>query len=291
MSFLAMSGFVSTKSTRGGGSDKQRRILRVLILTLALTMLLMTGTAIASADVDPDSILYPVKRSLEDMHISVTTDPLKKAMIETSHADARLDELESMIDKGKYVYVQDLIISHEEHFSIAGDYIEAALTDGKDVSDVIARLVAMDERKNIILIRYADVMPVELQTAVADARQSSAYRNQDDTGGTGSTVPGHDPGSVDYGAAVVADPGNASGGNSTLPPSIAIVPDGTNNDTGNGNSGSDGHDNSGGGNDDNSGGGNDDNSGGGGGGDDDNSGGGNDNHENSQGQNHNADQQ
>ncbi|KPU42861.1 hypothetical protein OXPF_36290 [Oxobacter pfennigii] len=73
-----------------------------------------SGTLKAAAGITPDSMIYPVERAAEDIHLALISDLVKEAQLLTGIAGERLAEAQVMIEKG----------NAEKAEQVTKDYIE-----------------------------------------------------------------------------------------------------------------------------------------------------------------------
>lgn len=89
---------------RGRFAGRSRPIpLRSLATALLLVTLLLAGvrgTAYAADRARPGDPLYPLDRSLETLQLHLTRDPQRRAALQLSYAEERLDEAESLFASG-----------------------------------------------------------------------------------------------------------------------------------------------------------------------------------------------
>jgi hypothetical protein len=131
----------------------------------------------AATDAEPDSIFYPVKRAMEEAKTLMTVGALEKAELETRHARARLNEISDMLKAGKPGYVTGLLDTHDRHIDAARRHIAEAAEEGADIMDAEAMLAAVENRHDIMLVKYAEESPKEVLAAVAAAHRNVDYRN------------------------------------------------------------------------------------------------------------------
>jgi len=78
---------------------RPRRRLIVTLLAAAISVLLLTGSAVAaSAGALPGQLLYPVKRAVEKIDLSLHGDAASKARLHLQFAQRRLDELSTLLE-------------------------------------------------------------------------------------------------------------------------------------------------------------------------------------------------
>ncbi len=169
-----------------------RLMLKPVLLGAMLTALLFGGTAMAASGAEPDSFLYPVKLSLEDLRTVIAFQPLDQARVEAGHADARLDEIMIMVDEDKADYVPGLFEAYNEEIGEADADMLAAAAAGKDTADVEEMLADVRDRHDRILLAIEDDVPDDVRAAIADDIEEAADR---DSGATGN--PAGDEGAAD----------------------------------------------------------------------------------------------
>lgn len=146
----------------------RRLLLRPVFAGTVLVLLLFGGTAMAAAGAQPDSQLYPVKLFLEDIRTAIAIQDLDQARVEVGHADARLDELESMLGKGKPEYVPALLVDFDGDIGSAIRDVDDAETGGKDTAGVRTRIADVQSRHDRIVLAIEDDIPEDIRTEIED---------------------------------------------------------------------------------------------------------------------------
>ena len=78
---------------------RSRRRLIVTLLAAAISVLLLTGSAVAaSAGALPGQLLYPVKRAVEKIDLALHGDAASQARLHLQFAQRRLDELSTLLE-------------------------------------------------------------------------------------------------------------------------------------------------------------------------------------------------
>ncbi len=188
------------KSTPG------RRLMRPLALAAGLMMLLSAGTALAASGAAPDSILYPLKQRLEGAGTALAYQSVDRAKAEIGHADARLDELDSMAGMGKTEYIAGLLAHYDVHINNAVNYRNIAAGDGEDTAEVEGMLLSSRLRHDQIVESLLE--SGDLPEDAAKALQESM--NDGDSGG-GKVCPDPDGGDL-AGNEGGSESGNPRGG-------------------------------------------------------------------------------
>ncbi|MCB8944453.1 MAG: hypothetical protein H6658_11955 [Ardenticatenaceae bacterium] len=122
---LRLKEWIVTQLTQLSGrtvAPKEAKRMNTYLLRGALTMILLVGTAggtaVLSADSLPDSILYPVKLTVEDTRLALVSDPVDEANLNLALAETRLQEIEAMSLAGKDLD-ETVLIRFENHFDQA----------------------------------------------------------------------------------------------------------------------------------------------------------------------------
>ena len=88
------------------------RLAAALIIALAI-LISGTGLYIASAQALPGDTLYPVKRAAEGLRISLAPSSDQKLALSLSYSQRRLDEIRSLLDRGRRSQVRFVGILNE----------------------------------------------------------------------------------------------------------------------------------------------------------------------------------
>ncbi len=152
-----------------GRSSARRRVLRPLALASGAFLLLFAGTAMAANGAGPDSMLYPLKQKLEEARTDFAWGNQSQARIENGHANARLDELQSMVDANKPEYIPELLGSYESSINAASAYAAAAAADGEDVTEINGMIEATRTRHAEMAAAMANKVPPEDAKALRDS--------------------------------------------------------------------------------------------------------------------------
>lgn len=184
----ARAGAGAVTSVNGSRSGRRsffpfpRLILRPVALATALMVLLSGGTAMAASGAEPDSFLYPVKRTMEDIRTVVAFQDLDQAWVEAGHADARLDEIEAVVEKDRPEYVPDLLDSYAENYESAIGDVEAAAADGEDTATVLTMIAEVQSRHDRIILAIEDDIPDDVRAEIEVEIKAAADREADADG-------------------------------------------------------------------------------------------------------------
>ncbi|MDO8736554.1 MAG: DUF5667 domain-containing protein [Thermoleophilia bacterium] len=138
----------SLKASRKSGI---RLRMRPLALTTGLFLLIFAGTALAAGSAEPDNFLYPVKQQMESARTTLAMQDHDQARAEAGHANARLDELQVMMDRGKGEYSGSLLADYEAHINDASAHAAAAAAAGEDTTEVNAVITSVRERHDAMV--------------------------------------------------------------------------------------------------------------------------------------------
>lgn len=174
-------------------SSSRLAMLRPLALATGLFLLLFAGSAVASSGSGPDSRLYPLKQRLESAHTTLAMQHLDQARVENSHANARLDELQKMLDNKRQEYIPDLLAHYDKNISDATAHAQSAAADGKDTAEIDALIQLTSLRHEEMLRKISDafvedeatqqpVRPEETETGAAQPSVIEPVETIDDPG-------------------------------------------------------------------------------------------------------------
>ncbi|MBK5226043.1 MAG: hypothetical protein JJD96_05665 [Thermoleophilia bacterium] len=199
-------------------------LLRPLVLAAGLFVLLFAGTAVASSEAGPDSRLYPLKQRLELAHTTLAMQNLDQARAENSHANARLDELQKMLDNNRQEYVSDLLACYDKSISDATAHARSAAADGEDTAEIDALIQSTRLRHEEMLRKIsaasvageAGPQPVTQDETGANSgsAQPAAVEPIESTDGTGAPVEDAAHAGSESGGDGTPDSGGHDGGSS-----------------------------------------------------------------------------
>lgn len=214
---LTAASKLTEDTVRGGGKGSSHYLLRVTAISLAVAIFLSAGVAIASAEAGPDSYLYPVKRALEDLKTSLASDPVTEAWLNAGHASARLDEMDDIMRAGRPEYAASLLASYDEHMRNAYRCIDEASARNENTVDLEAKLRAIDDQRDILIIKHSAQLKEHVPETVETAFRNSEFRRdgKDDEPGLDDKGDGFQGGaSRSADAGVAANNGQAGNNNS-----------------------------------------------------------------------------
>jgi hypothetical protein len=151
-----------------------RPVLALLSLALALIILSSSiGVASVSANVLPGDILYPVKRSIEELQLFFTIQPAKDAELLLAFTAERVQEIEDLL---KLDPTQDLNSAIQEYDGMLSRLLETAQEDDiiedPDVLDLINGGISHHEE---VLQSVLEQAPASAQEGLENAIERSSH--------------------------------------------------------------------------------------------------------------------
>ncbi len=165
----------------------QPRWAMALAVFLAL-LLAGGGTAMAAENSMPDSLLYPVKLTTEQVRLTLTRSDIGKAELCATLADRRVAEIAYLVNKGKHRQVEQIAQRLDKHLTMITS-LSLAEKAGSEVLSVPAPAPpqpqaeregkgahAMADRRTRLRVRlgqYANDHPAKLQALLDRAPESA----------------------------------------------------------------------------------------------------------------------
>ncbi|MHB9112889.1 MAG: DUF5667 domain-containing protein [Thermoleophilia bacterium] len=168
-------------------------MLRPVAIAAAFMVFLFAGTAVAATMAEPDSALYPLKQQMEEVRTVLAMHKFDKARVENDHANARLDEIATMVAKNKAEYLPDLLERYNSHMDTAMTLIGEIAQENGDTVQLEALLRATQYRHDYLLLGLIDQIPEEVEDPALDALRQSGQVFETGAPGTlpgAGTVPG-----------------------------------------------------------------------------------------------------
>lgn len=152
-----------------------------LTLQIALVALLMivlvistSGIALASQSAIPGNTLYPVKISIENAELALTSSPIGDARLHIEFAQRRLAEVQSLVLEGKYEYIAQTVTNFEYQVSEAVRYIKTA--GDQDSFEAMALATSLQETlagQAKLMAILTGIVPAEAKIEMERALQIS----------------------------------------------------------------------------------------------------------------------
>lgn len=121
----------------------------------------------------PDSPFYFLKTWWEGIQELLTTNPVSKADLYLKLANKRMVEAEKLMEKGKVDLAKKLINQYQERIEKAIQKTEQAKGEGKDVSEIVAKLTANSVRQQEVLAKVYDKVPEQAKDTILNAMEES----------------------------------------------------------------------------------------------------------------------
>ncbi|MCU0489467.1 MAG: DUF5667 domain-containing protein [Anaerolineales bacterium] len=191
-------------------TQKKQSNIRLIVVILAAVVILAGAigvTRAAAQSAIPGDALYPVKTGLEQTRLSLASDAGVRAEMKMEFAEKRLDEIQKLIQEGRYQEVNAAVLAFESE--INGAILELGTLAEIDPT----RAAAIAKVITSALTRYAQALSA-LAASAPDSVRSEVARALDTTqvaGGLPLVPPASN--SNDNSADGVDDNGNANTNN------------------------------------------------------------------------------
>ncbi|MFC1626708.1 DUF5667 domain-containing protein [Patescibacteria group bacterium] len=159
------------------------RFFTTQFIAIALIVIMILGSAgrsfVFAADISkPGELLYPVKRVIEEIHIVIEFDSLKKAQLHMKYADRRVGELQEAIDTGvDDTIIESIIVDYENHIYLAKQKVPKGIGH-----DDLALFVDNSIKKNILVLqRVHEKVPEVAKPAIERAIESTSSSQKKNT--------------------------------------------------------------------------------------------------------------
>lgn len=187
------------------GRKRSRRRLAVTLLAAAVTVVLLAGSAVAaSAGALPGQLLYPVKRAVEKIDLTLHRDPASRARLHLQFAERRLDELSTLLElrrSGQNVDIGAAMSAYQAEISA----VQAAVDDASPSAQLEALLGHVQDE----LAGHVAVLE-QLRDNVVPSQARDAIQNAIDRAETART-------NVMHGRSGGGKPSGTPGGSSSTP--------------------------------------------------------------------------
>lgn len=158
-----------------------KKILAVAVIMLMTIMPVKAyaadGTTVASttdetsaisseAGITPDSVLYPLDKLVENVQLSLTSDPVDKAALLDADATERLGESEVMVDEDKTELGAQTLDAYQQTLDKASDEVDQAIQSGEDVTAVVNQLSDSVDSNAEVVENVESQLPADQQDAI-----------------------------------------------------------------------------------------------------------------------------
>lgn len=117
---------VKVRASRHPVPTSNGRWIFALLLGLVVAFVAGIALALAAQLAEPDSVLFPIKKTSERLLLAVTRDPVARASIETQLANQRYRDAEAMAAKNKSDLAVDQMRTYYDDLRAAGETLAAA---------------------------------------------------------------------------------------------------------------------------------------------------------------------
>lgn len=155
--------------------NNQKGIIPLVVVAIvALIGLGSAGTVLASQNSLPGDTLYPVKSAVQSLQVAFAFSSDSKASEHLAIAEETLNELTALQDKGASADTLQLAAQKiSENDSEAQDEVDQAKSDGKDITELIAKLQSNLDRQQSILQSVLNKAPEQAKASIQSALEHS----------------------------------------------------------------------------------------------------------------------
>ncbi len=147
-------------------------------LALLMVGVLATSVVTASARALPNDLLYPAKRTIEQVRLAFASDHLRNGDLRLAFAAERLHEVERLIDMGRGADAAAAIEEFSVHIQSAVSIVQTS-SDTPERAALLARVAELLRSSDAALSNVQDRLPESAQAAVTRARALLAERRND----------------------------------------------------------------------------------------------------------------
>lgn len=141
------------------------------IAILAVFVFLGASTVVASAQSLPNDVLYPVKRAIEQVRLTLAPDDVSSSLLHLSFATERLDEVERLIELDRGTETAEALEDFVNQIQAAA-LTTTAIHDAEQHAAVMTHLNASLETSESILAQTQVRLPQSAQAAVKRAQNA-----------------------------------------------------------------------------------------------------------------------
>ena len=149
----------------------------LLVAAVLLTLLLggTVATAYAAQGALPGTALHPIKTGLERARLALSLDPASDARLNLHFAEARLEEMEGLIDAGRFSELPDVAAAFEAHIQAAIQGLSTVAHHHPDEAQHLAQAImeALSRYASLLADLSASV-PGESQGPLLQALETSS---------------------------------------------------------------------------------------------------------------------
>jgi hypothetical protein len=157
-------------------------------LLLVIVMLIGAGTAYASAESLPGDLLYPVKRTVEQVRLVLSLDDTGDALLRLEFADRRIREAGELVTRDGQ-RLEALMSAYDEEIEAANDILQKQAAAGWDIMLFGLLLEQRLADHEVMLARLQERVPAEARPAIQHALATSARVRKE----IGETIAVRDP--------------------------------------------------------------------------------------------------
>ncbi len=143
---------------------------RLAFIIIILILVSGTGLVVAADKSHPGNLLYPVKKAVEKVQLTITNNPSGKTNLHMNNADKRVDELEDSIKQSGNREVENITSDYESQVKDAVRESHKVDNNKEDVKSMIDQKLEDQSHK---LEDIKNVAPTESHVSIEKAIETS----------------------------------------------------------------------------------------------------------------------
>ncbi len=143
---------------------------RLAFIIIILILVSGTGLVMAADKSHPGNLLYPVKKAVEKLQLTITNNPSGKTTLHMNNADKRVDELEDSIKQSGNREVENITSDYESQVKDAVRESHKVDNNKEDVKSMIDQKLEDQSHK---LEDIKKVAPTESHVSIEKAIETS----------------------------------------------------------------------------------------------------------------------
>jgi hypothetical protein len=156
--------------------NKSKRINILVFVSLIAVLLLgsIGATSVAAKSAIPGDALYSLKTTFEETQLKLSKDAVNRAQLKISFAEERLDEINKLVQEGRYLEIKPTVLAFES--AINGALLEletVSKTDPTQAAQLATEITAALSKYAIVLTNLAASVPEVIRAEVNRALDSA----------------------------------------------------------------------------------------------------------------------
>ncbi len=139
------------------------------IITIIVVIGMLNSTAVAAQNSIPGETLYPVKRTVEKIQLTLATNEVSKTEVQIKHAENRLKEAKAIVE-------QNAEPDSKTIETTIGELVDATAKVAKQSEsnkDLLKKVVELTDKQEIVLTEIGEKVTGQAKQAVTDAKDAA----------------------------------------------------------------------------------------------------------------------